>query len=105
MSEEDNRYTSQIHDYDEGNGDNDGNNNGLYPQFVYPVSGEVRNQFTFVHQCKIRFLMTEDLAYYATCVGKIDMSGMRERMIAGHDKGDRRSLKRISEIREKINGG
>jgi hypothetical protein len=102
LYKKDESYTVQIQE---------GNVNGA---FICPITNNTDNTFTLVRSCTIRILMTGDLAYYASCLGKVHMAsnwctwcklGPHEWGAVDHNKGDEWTLEGMDELRESITNG
>ena len=98
------KYTTQISTYSL-------NNNNPPPVFICPMTGEPVPDMEFVRACGIRVVVTGDLAFYASLLGKVNASGhwctwcqlmYTDWKKKNHDAGESWSLRQMDELRESI---
>ena len=79
-----------------------------------PISNNVSDSLSFVKSSKIRILFTGDLAYYASILGKVNMSGnwctwcnlhKEDWKQSGHETGHPWTIQQMDDLREAIYNG
>ena len=96
-------YTCQLGKYDD--------NSSIPPKFICPETGIVRDDLIFRKCCKLRLIVTGDLAWYAAVLGKVNMSAHwctwcnqngTDWSNIDHSKGEDWTLSRMRELRERL---
>ena len=88
--------------------------NESIPKFVSPSTNLTCPEFVYHKTCEVRVLLTGDLAFYATVLGKVNMSGRwctwcklspAQWGVENHDKGELWTVPSMSSVRESIAAG